>query len=505
MNTALEEFMAHWQPRQRQSFGMIATLAVRLQNLANNHPAWSIYDLPSIALGALHLVTEPSRLSGGWTREQLVEGLIPLTRAAGPGRPSTEHWEVVEAAVDVLLNRSGGGAAIQDLYGDWTGEVYEQRKKPLSYLYVVGPDEDEEQTLKAHPRAVNMYQGLYTLDLEDQDAADAFIADRQLERGDVDEVVATVKRQHMTMQTLVDRIRGQINQMRRDIRVVDYVAEVGPAIEQLLRMLGDHLSIADDFKTRVEQRLEPGQPGFRQLMEARRMLELRCHTLAAILDEVGHVKQVFEEEQDRQVWTRYSGSLHDPETELFTPLLSMAAGGVCAILGPVCAQLLGPHRPRVVSALAVAERSAAKPRKATSAALTDPFDVGDLTSPPPWISPEHTGALRGLLGPVEVPTRLSQLLLRAVDQYPTLCTGEDQASLTRLICLLVLTSFAPPQATEIADERAAAVLARHRGLLDPDKVTVVEDGTLLALAGVSGNDLLLVPAKADFRVGEHND
>jgi hypothetical protein len=62
--SALDDFVNNWQPRQRQSFGMIATLAIRLQNLVSSHPTWGIYDLPSIALGALHLVLE-ARVAGG--------------------------------------------------------------------------------------------------------------------------------------------------------------------------------------------------------------------------------------------------------------------------------------------------------------------------------------------------------------------------------------------------------------------------------------------------------
>jgi hypothetical protein len=493
VESALDDFVNNWQPRQRQSFGMIATLAIRLQNLVGSHPSWNIYDLPSIALGALHLVLE-DRLAGGWTRSQLIEGLLPLARRAGPGRPAQEHRDAVSAAVDVLLNRSGGGSAIRHPYGDWASEPYQMREKPLSYLLVVGSEEEQEQTLKVDARAINMHQGLYALDLEDRRAADMIVADRQLERGAVDEVVATVQRQHMTLQVSVDEIRAQITQMRRDVRTVDYASDIEPCIERILELLTEQLNTTDEFKDRVEQRLEPGEPGARQLMQTRRILEQRCHTLSDVLDEVAGVQKIFEEEQDRQIWTRYSGTLLDAEDTLFKPLLDLTMRDLDQMLEPVCLQLMGVRSPRVIAARAVVEHLTPRPRKTTPASTYDPFDVGELRSPPIWISAEASTALRDLLGDICSPVRLSALLSAAVQRYPQLCGSDTQAPLTYLLCLLVLTSFAPPMASEFADEQAVAVLIRHRDLLDPERVTVVRDGTLLDLPGVSGDDLLLTPA-----------
>jgi hypothetical protein len=425
---------------------------------------------------------------------QLLEGLLPLAQRAGPDRPAQEHWDAVTAAVDVLLNRGGGGSAIKHPYGDWTAEQYQLREKPLSYLLVVGAEDEHEQTLKADARAINMHQGLYLLDLEDRRAADMIVAERQLARGDVDEVVATVQRQHMTLQVSIDEIRAQITQMRRDVRAVDYASDVAPRIAQLLDLLSEQLTTTEDFNARVEQRLEPGEPGARQLMQTRRILELRLHTLASVLNEVALVQQVFEEEQDRQVWTRYSGTVLDAEDALFKPLLDLTMRDLGQLLEPLCLQLMGVRPPRVISARAVVENTTPRKRTPTPTTTSDPFDVGELTSPPTWISAETSAALRTLLGDIQQPIRLSALLNAAVQQYPQLCRSDSEATLPHLLCLLVLTNFAPPLASEFTDEQAAAVLIRHRDLLDPDQITVVRDGAALNLAGVSGDDLLLVPA-----------
>lgn len=492
MITALDDFVLHWQPRQRQSFGMVAALAIRLQNLVNNHGEWAVYDVPSIALAALYLVVEPSRLAGGWTRDQLIDGLLPLAQRAGTGRPEAEHREVVAAVVDLMQGRSSGGARFSDVYGDWTGQTYQRLEKPLEYLYLVG-GEDTEPTVKAHARAVNMFQGLYTLDLEDQNAADNFIAERQLDRGDVDEVVATVQRQHMTMQALIDRIRDQIKQMRRDVRSVDYAKDVVPTLEKIMRTLGEQLDTADGFKARVEQRLEPGQPGERQLRNTQLLLERRCHDLSDVLDEASRVVQVFEQEQDRQVWTRRRGRLHDPETTLFAPLISMKVGDVCAVLEPVCAQVLGVRRPRVPGALALVERLAPKQRRTTPAHVDNPFEVDDIVTPPPWITDDTFAALRDLFSAIGQPTRVSELLVQAVRDYPELCQHSGRASLTHLVCLVALNGYAPPIAMEATDDNTVAILAHHRDLLDPDRIIVINDSTALTLPGVTGDDLLLQP------------
>ncbi|GGJ90537.1 hypothetical protein GCM10010123_20470 [Pilimelia anulata] len=492
MDDALKDFALHWQPRQRQSFGMIATLAVRLQNLTNNHDAWRAYDLPSIALAAVYLVVEPSRLAVGWTREQLIDALVPFAQAAGTGRPAAEPREVAAAVVDLMQGRSSGGAAFKDFYGDWTGGAYQHLVKPLEYLCLVG-HEDDEPTIKAHPRAVNMFQGLYTLDLEDRNAADNFIVERQLARGDVDEVVATVRRQHMTMQALVDRIRDQIKKIRRDVRSVDYEQQVVPTIEGILTVLREQLHTADEFKARVGQRIEPGQPGERQLRETLRLLEHRCHELGEVLDEASRVKQLFEDEQDRQVWQRRQGRLHDSEATLFLPLIGMKVGALCELLEPVCAKALGVRRPRIWGALALVQRLAPKPRRVAAAPATNPFEVEDIQTPAAWITDELFAALQEVFAPIDRPTRLSELLIDAVNRFPTLCQTGSQASLTHLVSLVALTAFAPPSATEATDEVAIAVLARHRDLLDPDRITVINDRTPLTLPGTAGDDLLLQP------------
>lgn len=495
MNAALEEFVRHWQPRQRQSFGMIAALAVRLQNLVNNHGDWSVYDLPSIALAALYLVVEPSRLVGGWTRDQLIDELLPLAQRAGTGRPDAEHREVVTAVVDLMHGRSTGGQAFIDFYGDWTGENYQRLQKPLEYLYLVG-GEDTVPTVKADARAVNMFQGLYTLDLEDQNAADNFIADRQLARGDVDEVVATVRRQHMTLQALVDRIRDQIKQIRRDVRSVDYVQQVQPTMERIMQVLGEQLKTTSDFKHRVQQRLEPGQPGEHQMRETEALLERRYYDLSDVLNEVSQVNQVFAEEQDRQVWTRYRGNLHDPEKTLFAPLIGMKVGALEALLEPVCALALGVRKPRVPSALELVERTAPKVRRVTPARVDNPFEIDDIVVPVPWIPEVTLSCLRELFGAVDRPTRLSELLTRAVRDHPDLCQTREHATLTHLACLIALTAFAPPQATEAADDRTIAVLAAQREFLDPDHIRVINDNTPFNLPGIAGDDLLLQPVSA---------
>lgn len=83
---------------------MLSVLFTRLDALGRVHPEWAQYDLLTHMLAGLHLIIETDRLTGGHTREQIVEELTGLVAVDQPQDSAQRHWEIASGVVDVLTN-----------------------------------------------------------------------------------------------------------------------------------------------------------------------------------------------------------------------------------------------------------------------------------------------------------------------------------------------------------------------------------------------------------------
>jgi hypothetical protein len=104
LSPVLEGFLATWQPRQRRTAGMQAVLFNRIYTLARAHLEWADYDLLTHVLAVLHLDHRDRPLTGGRTREQIVDKLVALIAFEHPHDPAERHREIAESAVDLLAN-----------------------------------------------------------------------------------------------------------------------------------------------------------------------------------------------------------------------------------------------------------------------------------------------------------------------------------------------------------------------------------------------------------------
>jgi hypothetical protein len=149
-------------------------------------------------------------------------------------------------------------------------------------------------------------------------------------------------------------------------------------------------------------------------------------------------------------------------------------------------RLLGPRTPRVLSLLRLKDVMTPATRT-TSEPGRDPFDIGDLRTTPDDLDPAVLAAVQDILDHVTEPTRLSTLLdnLRHADFL-----GDLAAPAARLVpwTLAVTVASAYGGFHGSDDDLLPAADAFLTG-----RLAVVRPGTRLAAAGITGDDLILIP------------
>ena len=118
LSPTLAAFLQDWQPRQRRTAGYQAMLFTRLDALSRAHPEWADYDFLTHILGALHLIIENDRLTGGHTREQIVDELAGLVALEQPEDTSTQLRIPIES--DHLfrsISYTGSGVSVHPAGG----------------------------------------------------------------------------------------------------------------------------------------------------------------------------------------------------------------------------------------------------------------------------------------------------------------------------------------------------------------------------------------------------
>jgi hypothetical protein len=248
LSPALAEFLADWQPRQRKTAGYQAMLFNRLDALARAHPEWDDYDLLTHALGALHLIIENDRLTGGHTREQIVDELAGLVALEYPGDSPARHHEIVAAIVDLLLNARGRHTRLSHPYMRVGREgAVDHPPLTLRLVQTVGDEDATTPILRPTPEAINIFQNLFEFDPSDRAAAERYRSERMLQRRDYDEVLSSVERRS----TSIHGLRADLERMLRRIsynvgagcreQVHLRLSLAGPASSRQARLCRHHL------------------------------------------------------------------------------------------------------------------------------------------------------------------------------------------------------------------------------------------------------------------------
>ena len=487
LSPALAGFLTTWQPRQRRTAGMLATLFVRLDAMSRVHPEWARYDLTTHLLAALHLVIETDRLTGGHTRDQVVDELIGLVSADQPADPPQRHRDIAGTMVDLLTNARDRHVRFRDQHvvADQDGEL-SHAEPTFHFVELVGPEKATEGTLRATPAAINIFQNLFEFDPLDRAAAERYRSERMLQRRDYDQVVASIERRS----TSVHALRSQIEQLQRrirfNVRAVDYTAEVIPRLDEALNVVAEQVDAEERFAVIIAEHTHQHAPDRVRLERITEHLRNLIQALIALHRTVSGVKQNFEFEQDRQLFTHHEITIN-PQPDLLVPLLNAAPESVIDVLAKPLAVWLGPRTPRLINLRSVMERMVPTVKQPSGCRTGGPFDFGDVRENPEDLDAALLNAVAQVLAAVREPTSLAELLT-SLDDRDLLgeLTADQRSRLPWALAVTVTSAYGVTDPDESSEAGDAAVF-------DHSWLAVVRSGEPLRYGRLAGDDLVLVP------------
>jgi hypothetical protein len=481
ISAALRAFLAGWQPRQRRTLGMLHALLVRLQSIGNAHPEWEGYDLLTHLLGALHLVIENDRLTGGRTEEQLTRELTGLVALEQPAEDPAVHVAVARAVVDVLTNARDRRLRLRDRYLHAPAGKAEHREQSFRFVREVGA-EDVQPTLRPTPEAINLFQNLYEFDPSDRAAAERYRSARMLERQDYDEVLTSVDRRATAVYALRGELEGLMRRIAHNVRDVRYAQEVIPRLDEVLGVVMEQVAAEERFAETVAEHAHHAAPDLLRLQRIQAALGRLVDALSELQTEALGTRRRFEEEQDRQLFT-YRRVTINPQAQLLEPLLDRSPAAVMEVLEGPLAAALGPRVPRVLQLGRLVEVATPAVRGPGGGAAHDPFWLGDQREEGGPLTPALLDAVADLLGSLTAPTSLSQLLDAATRRPDDPDVGDG---LPWALAVTVATAYGQTAAAGDGDTAIPG--------LEPTRHTVVAPGAdLPPTAPVAGDDLMVVP------------
>lgn len=486
LSPTLAAFLGDWQPRQRRTAGYQAMLFNRLDALSRVHPDWADYDLLTHALGALHLIIENDRLTGGHTREQIVDELSGLVAFEHPEDPSRRHREIAVAVVDLLLNARERQTRLRQPYmrvkSDGTVD-----HPPLS-LRLVDTTGDEDATapiLRPTSEAINIFQNLYEFDPSDRAAAERYRSERMLQRRDYDEVLSSVERRATSIHGLRTDLDRMLRRISYNVRDIDYAVDVIPQLDEALILIGEQVDAEERFAATVAAHVHEDAPDLARLQCITERLQLLIRSLTGLHRTTASVKRTYEEEQDRQLFT-YRRMTISPQAEIVEPLLDVAPARLIKLMEGPLAMWLGPRQPRIPNLQTLMDRISPSRRSSGTGTPLDPFELGDVRSRADEFEPALVEAVGQILASIREPMSLSELLanLGALAEHPDGLEARHRMLLPWVLTVTVACLYG----TKVSAEPAGFPLT-----LEYTGLSVLRTGHKFDDGTVAGDDLLIIP------------
>ncbi|MEV6040749.1 hypothetical protein AB0L65_57245 [Nonomuraea sp. NPDC052116] len=446
------------------------------------------YDVVTLALAAIDAVIAKQGFDHEVTYDEAVAGLAVLAAGAHPERSIDEHDAVARYVVDALLNRKEREAPFSyqvSIFGrDDDGSV--RHRVGTAEFRLLTEHEDHRRgvnVLRASTDAINALVGGLEFDVEDEQAAMELMLARQLERGAFGQAEKAAERSLLLSIRYADELRTLLADTVRDIRTVlpQWVMEVPERLERNRTHLEERLA--------TESRLLGHLRGALDAPDTKPEVAKASARIAALLEKcrqrhtelhgkLVNARTIFLDEQARQSF-RPVGGLRNPDImdSLFLPLLVLSADVAVEPAEAFAILVSGGQVPRVVRVADLVDDLLA-PRRAP-APEDPPVPDEELGDPdPPAIPPEVLGAAARLVDEVELPARLSDLLLSAR-------AADLPEEVEQVIVLAALWKYAPETAQDVstAVDTAARVLGAA--------AAVDADGTRITLPGWSGDDLIV--------------
>lgn len=447
----------------------------------------------TLALAGIDTVIARQGFDDEITYDEAVYGLAALAAGAYPDRPSDEHSTVARYVVDALLNRRERETPFSyqiSVFGRESDGSIRHRLMTTEFRLLT---EHEDHTrgvnvLRASTDAINALVGGLEFDVEDEQAAIELMLARQLERGAFGQAEKAAERSRLLSVRYADELRTLLADTVRDIRTVfiQWAEQVPDQLERNRAHLEERLA--------AESRLLDHVRGALDAADTEPTVAAVAARIAGLLEECRQrhtelhgrlvsARTIFLDEQTRQSF-RPIGGLRNPDITdgVFLPLLALPAAEAVDPAEAFAVLVAGTQVPRIVRFADLVDDLLAPRRELTPE--DPPVLYDELGDPdPPAVPPEVLAAAANVVESIELPARLSDLLLAA--RATELPEEVERSAVERLIVLAVLWNYAP----ETAEDVSTAVDTAAR-VLGPN-AAVDADGARIALEGWAGDDLIV--------------
>lgn len=483
LSETLRGFLESWQQRQRRTAGLQAVLFRKIDNL-RLRPEWSVYDVISHTLGALHVIIEGHKLMGGQRRSQVVAEITGLVRLERPDDDSVVHAGLADAIVDLLLNAKDRQARFQDSYMLVKDGVIGREPLTFALVETVGEDDAVEPRLRPTVEAINLFQNLFTFDPSDRAAAERYRSERMLQRQDYDEVLHSVERRATSVHGLRSEIEVLLRRIRHCVSDVDYGLEVIPRLDEALHLIGEQIEAEERFAESVAEHMHPKAPDLARLRRITEHLRGLIQSLISLSQIASSVRREFEAQQDRQLFTQRRVTIN-PESDLLQPLLGLSPEQIAGSLPEVLARFLGATAPRVVNLQALMDLTAPQRRAPSDSGDEDPFEPGEMEDEAKPFDPAILEAIAQVLAEIDAPVALSDLLRQVLDHPASIdIEQEDHGLLEWAMALTIAGAYGTTDEPDATQDSLT---------FDHSRLAVLNRAAPLDHPRITGDDLTVVP------------
>jgi hypothetical protein len=486
LSGTLRAFMADWQPRQRVTAGLLAALFDALGALRRAHPEWADYDLHTHLLAALHLAIENNRLTGSRTLSELIAELATLCAFECPEDPPQRHADIAQAIFGVLMNARNRETRFRDRYLSFDGGGRaEHPEQTFAFVHAIGGDDTTDPRVKVTPEGINVFQNLHDFDPFDRAAAERYRSERMLKRGDYEEVAASVQRRATSIHAVQANLDRLLRRMSSNVREVNYSRDVIPQVDEALVLIREQILAEEKLAAGIDDHMHHRAPDVTRLQRITEHLNELLRALSRLYSMLSTVKETYEQEQDRQLFT-FRRLTINPQADLFEPLLQYPPHAVVRLLEQRLAALLGPRVPRVLNLQAVINRTQPQERSPGTGDPVDPFDLGESRDENADDTMLIVAEVTAILAEITTPTSLSQLITAAAGRSMPELTAAQRARVPWALAVAVAGAYG---GNDPAESDAPQIF-------DHTRFGVVRPSTPLATDAVTGDDLIVVPLTA---------
>ncbi len=435
------------------------------------------YDSLALALRVFDLVLASMGLDRGVDRTAMQRALQPLLAAmddaAGYAHEAARHEAVVDRVLGALLNddqrREMFRATYTDLRPDGTAEAVSLPYRLLEEYQ----QPDGGLALRLTSEAINLFLGALDRDIEDEQVAMEALVREQLERGSFAKAVQSADSAQFQSRRYTLYIETKLRLTRRDLKLVNWRAEMTPLLDQahihVQRRIQAERAI---LEVACEQAnlLIPGSPEAAQVAIVIRLITQCCARHSLLTQTLAGARVVFLDEQGRQGFAAaMEGQRPDFVRDILEPVLQQPSGRAIQVTDAALTAIAAPRAPTLLD-LSALINWCLKPRRDVppGAILVHEPDMVDLPS----------DVLRF---PVEV-RRVAEAALRGITKAV-------------LLSDLLSDGLARGWASDVLDCVTLLVSLEHgRDAKHVPLVDLIRTTRRFTVAGIAGDDLLLLPA-----------